>query len=180
MSPRSYDRDRRTGGDANFAGILFFILVVILVAIATWRGVRLVQFNMNCAGYISRAAHANTVELAAPALLAAVEYAEARGLRSGNTGIFWRTPSNDVGFWHDNLVASLEELNSIGENSTVLERSNALMKLREALMADGERGQSVRAPDGIDIYPMNREVTIIFWVVAAFTFIAFIAAGYAE
>ncbi len=79
------------------------------------------------------------------------------GLVSGNTSIFIDSPSNDIGFWHDNVQASLAEIRKVEAqgDATDLERSNVLMKLEKTMLDQGKDGTSVVAPFGISIYPMN-------------------------
>ena len=74
--------------------------------------------------------------------------------------MLWKTPSDDIGFWHDNLKASLAELRQVKDDASQLERSNTLIKLGETLTDSGKEGSRITVPDGISIYPSN---ALYFW-----------------
>ena len=147
------------------------IAVVILCCIPLigWCGFRvykIVVFDIECEGYMKRAADANTVEMAVKEMETVVAYQESRGMTQGYTSVLYRTPDEDVGFWYQNMKASLAELKSIKPDASLLEKSNMLMKLRETLLDEG-RGTQVTVPRGISIYPHNTACTffVIFSVV---------------
>ncbi len=114
-----------------------------------------VQLEQNCTGYLKRAADANTVEIASGELAKAIRYLEENNLTSGYTSIFYKTPDEDIGFWYDNLKASLNELSNVDSNTSSVERTNLLMKLRETLIDNGESGDALTCPDGLSRYPNN-------------------------
>lgn len=137
---------------------LLTIAAVAALSFLGWGTVRIVKaisFKQQCSGYLERAANANTVELATRELAVAVEHLERNQITSGYTSVIYRTPDEDVGFWYDNLVASLDELRSVKEDASQLERSNLLMKLRETLMDNGESGDRLTMPAGISVFPSN-------------------------
>lgn len=137
---------------------IIILTLIGLVMFLVWAGIRIVagiSFKQDCSGYLKRAADANTVELADKELSRAVTYIENNQLTSGYTSVIYRTPDEDLGFWYSNLKASQKELQEISPEATQLERTNVLMKLRETLLDDGEKGQSVTQPDGISVYPNN-------------------------
>jgi hypothetical protein len=143
-----------------FAGLFTVFTTLFLL----WSGIRIyndIHFNINCGGYLHRAAYANTIELAAPALQTAIQYVEANGLTNGYTSVIYRTPGEDVGFWYSNLKQAENELNKLDKNSTTLEKSNTLMKLRESLVSQTGEGASLICPEGISVYPYN---TALFWM----------------
>lgn len=74
------------------------------------------------------------------------------------TSVIYRTPDEDIGYWYDNLSASLKELREMPADASQLERSNVLMKLRETLV--GSEGVSLTMPSGISVYPSN---AAFFW-----------------
>jgi hypothetical protein len=139
---------------------MFFIFVLVLIAWTVMRIVYGVGFEMNCSQYLKRAADANAVELAQANLKTAIEYAEREHLTNGIVSIILHQPGNDIGFWYSNLVASQEELRRVTKDTTQMEKSNLLMKLRETLTDNGKEGTSITCPDGISIYPYN---TLFFW-----------------
>jgi hypothetical protein len=121
----------------------------------TARCINEVIFDRGCEGYLKRAADANTVEMAHDQLAIAVKYAKDNNLTTGYTSILYNTPDEDVGFWYGNISKSLTELESITKKSTLLERSNMLIKLRETLLDDKKDGVTVTVPSGIYLYPHN-------------------------
>ncbi len=143
---------------------IFMVLAIIAtIVFGAWSTVRIqkaVQFDMNCTQYIKRAADANTVETAKEELAKAISYAEENNLTEGVVSVFLHQPINDIGYWYKNMVESYSGLDNIPEDATSLERSNALMKLRETLTDGGESGVSVTIPNGISIYPRN---VSFFW-----------------
>ena len=133
-------------------------------------------FDIECGGHIKRAADANTVELAAKEMKTVVTYLEANGMTNGYTSILYDTPDQDVGFWYQNLKASLGELEKITPETTQLERSNILIKLRETLLDHGE-SVTVTKPNGISLYPNNigyASFGLLSFVVAIFGMVVII------
>ena len=140
--------------------VLAFIFTLIF---AVWGGVRTVDYvlyTINIEGYLKRAGDANSVELAKENLEAALNNIEAWGWTSGNTGILWNSPGNDVGFWYTNIKSALAELEQVQPEATQLEKTNILMKLRESILDDGE-SVNVTAPGGIYVFPHN--TLFFFW-----------------
>lgn len=125
------------------------------------RAVCAVQFNQNCGGYLVRASHANTVELAEQQLGQAVAYMDSHDLKSGYTSVLWRTPDEDVGFWYANMTNSLAELRQIKPEASLLERSNVLIKLRESIIRHGDKGDSLIVPEGISVHPYNTPLAFL-------------------
>lgn len=122
-----------------------------------------IVFNKNCGGYIKQAADANTVELAIERLDKAIAYAEKNNLTYGYTSVFYTTESDNIGFWYQNMKACREELNNCLESSQ-LEKTNVLLKVRESLTDDGEKGVSVTTPNGISRYPYNLLLGVLMWL----------------
>ena len=140
--------------------------VMLLFPVLLWAGLRIyngIVYNIDCGGHIKRAADANTVELAIQEMKTVVAYLEARGMTSGYTSVLYRTPDEDIGFWYQNLKASLGELEKITPETTQLERSNILIKLRETLLDHGQ-SVSVTQPSGISIYPNNVAYAWFGWL----------------
>ncbi|MCL1918353.1 MAG: hypothetical protein FWG14_08575 [Peptococcaceae bacterium] len=142
-----------------------FLLLAILCTIlfGTWATMRIVKdisFSFDCEAYLKRAADANTVEMAKEELAKAVDYAERNKLTEGVVSIFLKNPANDLGFWYNNMKAAYEELENLPEDTTPLEKTNVLMKLRESLTDRSNGDTAVICPDGISIYPNN---VLYFW-----------------
>lgn len=133
----------------------FFIFAMLPFLI--WGGTRIVkyiEFQRDCGSFIKTAADANTVELAKQQLENGLKYLDTHDLKNGYTSLFVRTQDENIAFWHNNLKSSLEELNRVTPQTSQLERTNVLMKLRETLLDKGQT-ESVTAPDGITVYPNN-------------------------
>jgi len=145
----------------NIFLILAILCSIIFCVWATVRIVKVVQFNFGCEAYLKRAADANTVEMAKEELAKAIKYAEDNNLTEGIVSIFLKNPANDIGFWYKNITSAYKELAELPEDSTALEKTNVLMKLRESLTDRGsDSGTSVILPEGITIYPNN---VMYFW-----------------
>ncbi len=141
--------------------VLSIVSLLLCIGVMIYRGI---IFNQQCEGYLKRAADANSIELAEAELRKAIHYCEENGLTSGYTSIFYRTPDEDLGFWFTNLQTSLKELEDLPTNSTSLEKSNMLLKLRETLTDQTGDGTSVTVPTGISRFPYNAGFTIWGWV----------------
>lgn len=137
---------------------LLTLAAISALLFSGWLAIRVVKsisFRQECSGHLRRASNANTVEIAAKELERAVDYIEHNNLTTGYTSVLWRTPDEDIGYWSENIKASLQELRSIAPGTSQLEKTNVLMKLRETLTDQGEKGTSVTVPDGLAIYPHN-------------------------
>lgn len=154
------------------------LAIVSTVIFCIWGGVRIaksISFDKNCTQYLKRAADANSVEMAKEELGKAISYAESQQLTEGIVSIFLHQPKNDIGYWYSNMVTAYEELENLPENSTPLEKTNVLMKLRETLTDNNSDGTTVTVPNGISIYPNNvgyfwwciiTSITcLLFWIV---------------
>jgi len=142
---------------------------LLILTFVVWGGYRIIAtiiFDPNCGGNTKRAADANTIPLAQQELQTALNYMEKERLTSGYTSIIYITPDEDIGFWHTNLKASLEELKAVSPNASQLEKSNVLLKLRQTLLDQG-KGESITVPPGISVYPSNATVAFM----GVFTFI---------
>lgn len=136
--------------------LLKFIMVLLPIIIFSIVIVKSVRMDQNCTGYLERASNANTVETATQELNKALLYLEENNLTSGYTSILWKTPDEDIEYWYNNLVASRDELLKVTNETTALEKTNVLMKLRETLTTDkGESGTQLVYPEGISRYPSN-------------------------
>jgi len=137
---------------------IFTFLFLVVVGIQIWSSV---TFEYNCEAYLKRAADASTVEMAKTELSKAIKYSEDNNLTSGIVSIFLKNPKNDVGFWYNNMKQAYIELDTLPANSSSLEKTNVLMKLRESLTDQGKDNVNVTFPSGISIYPHN---VAFFWL----------------
>lgn len=144
-----------------------FLVAVFAALFLAWAGTRIVvgvKYNIHVGGRLERAANASTVALAEIELRYVVAELERRGWTNGSTNILWWEPRHDVGFWYNNLRASLIELQKVRPETTQLERSNILIKLRETIYHHGDKGsKSVIAPPGISVFPSNVGYCIWGW-----------------
>lgn len=132
-----------------------FLLTILCLSIVGVRIEKSVSLDQNCTGYLKRAADANTVETAKEQLQKSIKYLEENNLTSGYTSVLWKTPDEDIEFWYKNLKASESELLKVDSSTSSLEKTNLLMKLRETLLDNGEKGDNLTVPDGLSRYPSN-------------------------
>ena len=144
-----------------FIATLLFILALSIFGITIVKNIVLKQ---NCIGYLKRAADANTVEIASKQLEIAILYLEESNLTTGYTSVLWKTPDEDIEFWFNNLKASQIELSKVNENTSSLEKTNLLMKLRETLIDNGDKGDNLVFPQGLSRYPNNMLFGLLMWI----------------
>lgn len=139
--------------------LLTLPIVCLIAAVIMAIGVVIpnITFNQNCKGYLKQAADANTVELCKERLDKAIDYIELKGYTTGYTSVFYKTENENIGFWYTNLKACQGELAEClnNEGATQLEKSNLLLKVRETLTDQGEKGTVVTIPTGLAYYPNN-------------------------
>ena len=140
----------------------FIACVIIAVGLITPVSctVKDIQFNQNCAGYLKQTADANTAEIALQRITLALDYIERNHLTDGYTSVLWNTEDENVGFWYENIKVCKAELKAC-LNSSQLEQTNVLMKVRESLMD----GKELTIPNGISRYPNNAVWMIFGWLV---------------
>lgn len=148
------------------SGSVCFLLALVFPTISV---VKEIQFNQQCSGFLKQAADASSVELAERQLNMAVDYVEKAGLTSGYTSVIYKTEDENIGFWYENLKVCQKELAETKGNST-LENTNVLMKLRESLTDNSEKGTQLTVPSGISLYPNNA----LFGVANSISLILFI------
>ena len=143
----------------------FFVIFILLlfVGLSGYRIYHNIVFKKEVTGYLKRATDASTIDLALKDLQTAIKYLENNNLTKGFTSIIYESPSEDIAFWYQNLKASEAELIK-AKNSSSLEKTNVLLKLKESLSDEGKKSSSVTYPEGISIYPNNKLVTILFWI----------------
>ncbi len=161
-----------------FFAFMLFGLLTGWVGVVTYKKV---IYEIQCGGHLKRAADANTVDFAKKELLLAINYLEDAEITKGYTSVFWKTPSDDVGFWYQNIKSSYDELSKVTNETTQLEKSNLLIKLRETILDHGRDGDIVTAPSGISYYPYN---AAFFWtgffsaMIAGSGFLMFLMTNY--
>ena len=159
----------------------FVLLLLSFISLLLWGGYRIVasvHAEQDYIGYLKRAADANSVEMAKVELTRAVTELERQRLTNGYTSILYRTPSEDIGFWYTNLKTSLKELQDLPPNSSSLEKSNMLIKLRETLLDGGKDGENITCPDGISVYPLNTAIALWAIISLILGIISFCNLGY--
>jgi hypothetical protein len=141
-------------------GYLLFLLFISLLAFRIYSSIVLKQ---ELTGHLKRAADANSIELALQELNTSLNYIEKNNLTSGYTSIIYQTPDEDLEFWYQNLKASKQELEKT-TNSTSLEKTNVLLKLRETLLDQGDKKSKITYPQGLAIYPHNKLLAGLFLI----------------
>ena len=139
-----------------FIASLLIVLGLITPVSCT---VKTIQFDQDCAGYLKQAADANTAAIALDRVTKALDYIERNRLTKGYTSVLWTTEDENIGFWYENVKACKSELEAC-LNSSQLEQTNVLMKVRESLMD----GKELTIPNGISRYPNNAVWMIFGWL----------------
>lgn len=134
--------------------VFLFVLLLVCCVMPVSTVVMHIEFKQECSGYLKQAADANSVEIALERINKALNYIEANGLTSGYTSILWKTEEENIGFWYKNIKACKKELEAC-IYSSALEKTNVLMKVRESLTDQGEKGTVLTIPSGISRYPNN-------------------------
>lgn len=137
-----------------------YTLLILSLLIIGFRVLNTIKFRYNCTEYIERAADANTVESASKELGVAIKYLEENNITKGYTSVMFDSPKDDVGFWYNNLKSCEKDLIDISNDttSTMLEKSNVLLRLRETLLD----GKGVSVPQGVSRYPNNTIWGVLF------------------
>lgn len=159
---------------------LLITLSILVVLLITFSGIRIYKsiiFNQQCEGYLKRAADSNNVETAKKELSKSIKYLESHKLTKGYTSVLYRTPSEDLSFWYNNLKQSYDSLDQLNEKTSELEKSNMLMKLRETLLDDGETGTKITVPNGITIYPYNTTFSCVLILILGIMILCFLSLG---
>jgi len=148
------------------SGTTLFLSLVLLFAFFGFLSYQELRFDQDIGGHMERAASANTIPIAIEEMKIVVKNMEARGYTEGTTSIVysWRTPDEDIGFWYQNMKASLTELEAVPPNADQYTTSNVLMKLERTLEARSGEGSKIVVPPGITRYPNNLIYGIVFWV----------------
>lgn len=133
------------------------------------------SFKGGCSDYLKLAGDAPTVERATEYLGKAVNYIETKGLTSGNSAYFIRTPRNDIGIWYNQIKGAHETVKALVDQKVVspgsvsqLTEDNALMKIREVVLDEGSDGVEVTLPQHIYIFP--NQVFFLLWYLLSLLF----------
>lgn len=127
-----------------------------------------VIFKQNCEDYLKLAADANNISIAKDRLDKAIQYIEDNKLTSGNSGVVFTYPSNDLSIWYNNLKAAQNNLEHFPNEATETDVSTTLVKLRETLLDHNKGGDSTTLPDNISIFPHQ----VLFYVLLSFSMLA--------
>lgn len=139
-----------------------FICILISLVLPAVLIVKSIKFTQDCRGYLQQCSNSNSVELALDRLDLAVQYLERNDLTTGYTSVLWKTEDDNIGFWYENLQTCRQELEK-ALDATQLEQTNVLMKVRESLVENGEKGEVLIIPNGIVKYPHNLLYGIGLW-----------------
>lgn len=145
---------QRTKSPMILFGIVLIVVGLVGISVPI---IYELSFSWNCEEYIKRAADSASPERCGEELDKAIAYAKENDLTYGNTGIIFRTPKGDVGFWYNNLLSARQALKEVenkdGEaKPNALERSNVLIRVRETLVDQGNDVE-VTLPPRISFYP---------------------------
>jgi hypothetical protein len=136
--------------------IILGLLVVLCSIIGLARVLKNVDIEQNCFGYLELAAFASTPQIALTQMQKATKYLEKNNLTKGYTSILYQTPDEDISFWYTNLKESEAELKKVTDQTSALEKSNLLMKLRETLLDRSGSDTILKTPHGLVAFPNNK------------------------
>lgn len=159
-------------GRSSDSGLLSTVTILALIASVLYGGIYAytgITFGQDVKGHLKRAADANSVTLAASELKIALDGIDQRGYcpeakkatkpeelpQDCYTSMLYNTPDEDVAFWMYNLRGSYTDLMALPADADGMTKSNALIKLRETLLDQGEKGTVITAPKGVARYPHN-------------------------
>lgn len=149
------------GGLILVVGILGLLAIIIISPVSNY------MFNRACGDYLKLAADAPTVERANGFLGTALVYMERRGMTHGNSAFVFQKPSTDVGVWYGQVKGAKTTLESIiakGDGASQLEKDNALIKVREVLLDQGDSGTAVTLPVHINLFPSQGLYFAMLWL----------------
>ena len=147
--------------------VLAIVGAILSFSWSTIRVVGCINYEREVEGHLKRAADANQPQLVLDEIKTALDGMEKRGLCNEiesnpkvkcYTSVVYRTPNEDISFWRTNIMQTVADLENLPAESSHLEVSNTLMKVRETLL-DG--GRTVTEPAGVSIYPDN---TVWAWI----------------
>lgn len=168
------------GNEGKGFSVMAFVLIVVICIIGGYRGCNIIQYTQDIGGHLKRAADANSVTLASSELKIALEGIDEWELcpevkkiinpedlpRNCYTSVLWKTPDEDVAFWRYNLQEAYKDITALSTDADSLTESNALIKLRETLTDNGEKGTTITSPTGISVYPHN---AVLGWILGLLT-----------
>lgn len=157
-------------------GIILLISLIGLLVLGIIAIFAEVGFNSDCGDYLKLAGDAPSIKKADEFLASALGYIEREKLTSGNTGVIFRGyPTNDCAVWYEQIQGAKATTDSIltkiaedPESVTQLEKDNALMKIREVVLDQGNDGTSVTHPEWISLHPYATAYWIFFWIFILF------------
>lgn len=135
------------------------LIIMFFASLCIWAGVRIYascKFNATIGGYLENYAESGTLEMAEKNLSLALKALENRNLTSGQISIFFNNPNENLEIWYQNLVSSRDDLSSALTESPV--KQSIILDKQKTGLSDG--GKYVSKPDGISIYPYNKQ---FFW-----------------
>ena len=147
----------------KFGPPIFALSLFFAIGLLSYGVVSSIKFECHCRGHLKRAADANTIELAERELKIAVDFIESNGLTTGDTSVVYSMPECELDFWYENLKASLDELQSTPADADRLTVSNQLIKLRETIVDQHEKGAKVTVPPNVHVFPNQVVYRTLGW-----------------
>lgn len=136
---------------------LVTLMIASVLVFAGWMVARInaaSKFDEEVGGYLENYVEAGNTQTAIENLNMAIKGLEAKGMTEGQISIFWENPNNNVGIWYQNLLESKKVLEQSLEEEK-RDQAIVLEKQRNGLKGS-ESNSSVRTPEGISIYPLNK------------------------
>lgn len=150
------------GKTITFLGAVSLV-VVIIFSVIRWYGLK-----AECSDYLKLSADAPSIQKADHFLGEALKYLERKKLTKGNSAFLFRTPSNDVGIWYEQIKGAKETTEDILKRDSLvtvaqLEKDNALMKVREVILDEGSSGTEVTLPAHLTTFPYQW-LFFLWWI----------------
>lgn len=155
----------------KFYATLMIASILVFVGWSVARVNASINFDEEVGGYLDNYVEAGNTQTAIENLDMAIKALEEKGMTEGQISIFWKNPNNNVGIWYQNLLKSKKALEESLEEGK-RDQAIVLEKQRNGLKGS-ESNSSVRTPEGISIYPLNK-VYFCWCVLSIIAFLAFL------
>lgn len=166
-----------------FVAILF---TAVFIGTVVWHINLWYDFNHDIGNWLKLAGDAPNIERANEFLAKAISGMEKHGKTQGSSAYFFDNPNADLSIWYSQVTGAKQTLESILERSvddpassiSQLERDNALMKIREVLLDEGESGTKITTPPHICVYPHQWKILFLYIFSFIFATIAWCVYGF--
>ena len=114
------------------------------------------QYNQRFEVHLDRAVHATDVKLASQELEIAKKWLEETKKTSGNSSVTIDIAQNDLGYFYQNISEATQRLNALSAEPNSVAASNELLKFEGSFKVKTEKGETLRQPENLEIFPNQR------------------------